>query len=121
MKTTLKKMAAIILAATTLAVGTTGLSASAADASLSINTSSATLYNTSGATRYGNVNFTVINRSTGAHVKSVGNSGNIANYASLTASKGGYSAVSYRFTANASLYKGTSAYSGVLWSGTAQY
>lgn len=98
-----------------------GINANAANGTLTINTSSATLTNTSGATRYGNVNFIVINRTTGSQVTSAGNSGNVANYASLTASKSGYSAVTYRFKANAALYVGTSQYSGVLWSGVAEY
>ncbi len=117
----LKKLIASILAIGCLSTGLVGMSANAANGTLTINTSSATLTNISGATRYGNVNFIVINRSTGSQVASAGNSGNVANYASLTASKSGYSAVTYRFKANATLYTSTSQYSGVLWSGTNAY
>lgn len=117
----LKKMIASILAIGCLSTGLVGMNASAANGSLTINTSSATLTNTSSATRYGNVNFIVINRATGAQVTSAGNSGNVANYASLTATKSGYSSVTYRFQANGTLYTGTSPYSGVLWSGTNAY
>lgn len=77
--------------------------------------------NESGATRYGNVNFTVINRATGSQVTSAGSSGNVVNYSSITATKGGYSAVTYRFKGNGTLYKGTSQYSGVLWNDSKTY
>lgn len=80
-----------------------------------------TAANESGATRYGNVNFTVINRATGSQVTSAGSSGNVVNYSSITATKGGYSAVTYRFKGNGTLYKGTSQYSGVLWNDSKTY
>lgn len=117
----LKKVIASILAIGCLSTGLVGMSASAANGTLTINTSSATLKNESGATRYGNVNFIVIDRATGSQVVSAGNSGNVANYASLTASKGNYSSVTYRFKANATLYIGTSQYSGALWSDVKEY
>lgn len=117
----LKNVIASVLAIGCLSTGLVGMSASAANGTLSINTSSATLTNSSGATRYGNVNFIVINRSSGSQVTSAGNSGNVANYASLTASKSGYSSVTYRFKANATLYNGTSQYSGTLWSDSKEY
>lgn len=117
----LKKLIASILAVGCLSTGLVGMSANAANGNLTIDTSSATLTNTSGATRYGNVNFIVINRATGSQVVSAGNSGNIVNYASLTASKSGYSAVTYRFKANAVLHTSTSQYSSVLWDDTKEY
>lgn len=117
----LKKIAIAALAAITMATGATGITASAAYGKVEAYISSGTLTNTSGATRYGNVNFIVINRETGSQVTSAGNSGNVANYAALTASKSGYSAISYRFKANGTLYKSTSQYSGVLWHGYDEY
>lgn len=120
----IKKMVTAICAVTTLAAYTVGMSVcvSAASGTLSMTSSSATLTNTSGAARYGNVNFNVINRSTGSQVKSFGNSGNVANYSSITASSSGsYSTTTYSFTGNATLYNGTSANSGVLWSDSKTY
>lgn len=46
---------------------------------------------------------------------------NVVNYSSITATKGGYSAVTYRFKGNGTLYKGTSQYSGVLWNDSKTY
>ena len=117
----IKRLVAVVAAAATLATGTVGLTANAANAYLTINTSSGTLHNTSGATRYGNVNFVVINRASGSQVASAGSSGNIVNSSSRTATKSGYSATSYRFKTNGTLYVGTSQYSGTLWSGSKEY
>lgn len=116
----LKKITIAALAAITMSAGAMGITASAGN-SLTINTSSATLTNGSGATRYANVNFIVINRASGAQVNSAGNSGNIANNSSITATKSGYSALYYRFKGNGTLFNGTSQYSGVLWTSTVEY
>jgi hypothetical protein len=123
MKNVKRKIAAIIAAATmgVSIIGGTCMSASAANASLTINSSSATLYNTSGSTRCGTVNFIVINRATGSQVSSASDTGNISNGSSRTASKSGYSVETYRFKASATLYKGTSVNSGTLWNGTKEY
>lgn len=121
MSNKLKKIVASVMTVASLVVCTAGMSVSAANGKLTVDSSSATLYNESGATRYGNVNFTVINRATGSQVTSAGSSGNVVNYSSITATKGGYSAVTYRFNGNGTLYKGTSQYSGVLWNDSKTY
>ena len=117
----IKRLVAVIAAATALATGAVGLTANAADASLTINTSSGTLHNDTSDTHYGNVNFLVIKRSTGSQVASDGDSGNVPGYSSISAGVGGYTAVEYRFITNGTLYVGTSPYSGVLWSGSIEY
>ena len=121
MSNKLKKIVASVMTVASLVVCTAGMSVSAANGKLTVDSSSATLYNESGATRYGNVNFTVINRATGSQVTSAGSSGKVVNYSSITATKGGYSAVTYRFKGNGTLYKGTSQYSGVLWNDSKTY
>ena len=103
MSNKLKKIVASVMTVASLVVCTAGMSVSAANGKLTVDSSSATLYNESGATRYGNVNFTVINRATGSQVTSAGSSGNVVNYSSITATKGGYSAVTYRFKGNGTL------------------
>lgn len=118
----IKRLVAVVAAASALATGTVGLTANATDpAHLTITTSSGTLHNDTSDTHYGNVNFVVIKRSSGSQVESAGNSGNIPGYASIPASVGGYTAVEYRFKTNGTLYVGTSQYSGVLWSGSKEY
>ena len=113
MSNKLKKIVASVMTVASLVVCTAGMSVSAANGKLTVDSSS--------ATRYGNVNFTVINRATGSQVTSAGSSGNVVNYSSITATKGGYSAVTYRFKGNGTLYKGTSQYSGVLWNDSKTY
>ena len=98
MSNKLKKIVASVMTVASLVVCTAGMSVSAA-----------------------NGNFTVINRATGSQVTSAGSSGNVVNYSSITATKGGYSAVTYRFKGNGTLYKGTSQYSGVLWNDSKTY
>lgn len=58
MSNKLKKIVASVMTVASLVVCTAGMSVSAANGKLTVDSSSATLYNESGATRYGNVNFT---------------------------------------------------------------
>ena len=104
MSNKLKKIVASVMTVASLVVCTAGMSVSAANGKLTVD-----------------VNFTVINRATGSQVTSAGSSGNVVNYSSITATKGGYSAVTYRFKGNGTLYKGTSQYSGVLWNDSKTY
>lgn len=117
----LKKFAIAALAAMAMATGAMGITASAAPGTVTINTSSCTLTNTSGTTRYGNVSFRVIRRSDGVQVNSASNGATLSNYASVSAGVGGYSSVNYRFEGSGSLYYGTNIQSGAYWTGYASY
>ena len=103
-----KKVMIAALAAMTMATGAMGITASAEPGTVTINSSSCTLTNTSGMARYGNVN-------------SASNGKILSNYASVTATISGYSAVDYRFEGSGTLFNGTNIQSGRYWNGQAIY
>ena len=116
-----KKVMIAALAAMTMATGAMGITASAEPGTVTINSSSCTLTNTSGMARYGNVSFRVIDRKTNSQVDSASNGSILSNYASVTATISGYSAVKYTFKGSGTLFNGTNIQSGRYWNGQATY
>lgn len=119
--TKIKKVAAGILAAVSMATCVAGMSASAAPGTFDVGNGYGTLTNTSGTARYGIVSLQVVNRATGEIVKRVGSEKLLSNYSSVTATANGYTSTTYRFTGSGTLYNGTSYHTGAYWTGTDSY
>lgn len=115
MKRTFKKVAAAVMAVTTLAVGSVGMTASAAYGSFSSTTWTAQTTNTTGTSRKVIASVTVYRNSTGAYVTTSGDSKTGGNrtsaYASVSSST--YPKSSYNFSQYGAVYNSTADQSGV--------
>lgn len=125
MKMTLKKIAASVMAAATLAVGAAGMTASAATVygsygTFTWSTRSAQTKNTTGTSRLVTASVTVYRDSTGAYVttSSGSNSGGNGTTASASVSSATYPSSSYNFKLYGAVYGSTSSNSGVVESWT---
>lgn len=121
----IKKIAAGFIAVAAMATSITAISASAAnEGEITINTSSATLYNHTNQARWGTIYYIVYDRDTDAQVDINSNGGIIpgtGNSSISVASPGSYSTAYYKFVAIGQLHYGTAYQSPVLWSDSKTY
>lgn len=114
----IKKIVAGVLATATLASGALCVGASAATRSyparITLNGTSATLYNESGTTRYCTCDFYVYSRTTGNKLGEDHKGDVRASGGSLTATKTGYASVTnYYHEGYGAIYNGTYSWSGI--------
>lgn len=124
-----QKIIVCAIAITSLLGVTTSISANAADGSVSVNTSSATLNNLTNDSRWGTATFIVFDRATSFQVDIGTNGGVLPGYSSITATLRPnpdgtiptYSPIYYRFDGVGQLHTGPHYYYPYAWTGTAHY